>query len=70
MVTCVWFKRDLRVSDHPALTRAAEIGAPVLALYVVEPDYWRLADTSARQWDFTRECLLGLRDDLAALGVP
>ncbi|MFT5363305.1 MAG: deoxyribodipyrimidine photo-lyase [Dinoroseobacter sp.] len=70
MVTCVWFKRDLRVSDHPALTRAAEIGAPLLALYVVEPDYWRLADTSARQWDFTRECLLGLRDDLAALGVP
>lgn len=69
MVTCVWFKRDLRVSDHPALVRAGEIGAPVLALYVVEPAYWWLEDTSGRQWAFTRECVLGLREDLAALGV-
>jgi deoxyribodipyrimidine photo-lyase len=69
MVTCVWFKRDLRVSDHPALVRAAEIAAPVLALYVVEPAYWRLEDTSGRQWAFTRECVLGLREELAALGV-
>ncbi len=65
----LWFKRDLRVADHPALAVAAEAG-PVLPLYIVEPDYWALPDTAARQWAFTAECLVDLRADLAALGQP
>jgi len=65
----LWFKRDLRVADHPALAHAAALG-PVLPVYVVEPDYWALPDVSARQWDFTAECLASLREDLAALGQP
>lgn len=69
MNVLVWFKRDLRVTDHPALTRAAALGR-VLPVYLVEPDYWRLPDTSARQWDFTAECLDGLRGGLADLGAP
>ncbi len=69
MNVLVWFKRDLRISDHPALTLAAGIG-PVLPLYIVEPEYWALPDTSARQWDFTAECLTGLADDLASIGAP
>jgi deoxyribodipyrimidine photo-lyase len=66
----LWFKRDLRVADHPALAHAAATGGPVLPLYVVEPEYWRLPDTSARQWAFTAECLDSLRAALAALGCP
>lgn len=69
MNTLVWFKRDLRVHDHPALSRAAQTGA-VLPLYIVEPDYWAQPDTSARQWAFIAECLAQLRRDLAALGAP
>ena len=63
----VWFKRDLRITDHPALAAA---GAHVLPVYIIEPDYWRLSDTSARQWAFTREALASLREELAALGQP
>ena len=63
----LWFKRDLRVSDHPALAAA---GARVLPLYIIEPDYWALPDTSARQWAFTAEALESLRTDLAAMGQP
>lgn len=63
----VWFKRDLRVSDHPALALA---GPRVLPVYIIEPDYWGLPDTSARQWAFTAEALTSLREDLAALGQP
>ncbi|MEM1101421.1 MAG: FAD-binding domain-containing protein [Pseudomonadota bacterium] len=66
MATILWFKRDLRVEDHAALAAAADTG-PVLALYVVEPGYWALPDTSARQWDFIAECLESLR---AALDIP
>jgi deoxyribodipyrimidine photo-lyase len=70
MVTVVWFKRDLRVSDHAALSRAAERGVPVLPLYIVEPDYWRLPDTSHRQYAFMADCLGDLRADLGRLGAP
>ena len=65
----VWFKRDLRCVDHAALNAAAARG-PVLPLFIVEPDYWQLPDTSQRQWDFARDCLLDLRRQLAELGQP
>lgn len=68
-VTLVWFKRDLRVFDHPALHRAASRGRRVLPLYIVERDYWRLPDVSARHWSFITECLTDLQKDLSKLGV-
>lgn len=68
MNVLVWLKRDLRVHDHPALSLAASLGA-VLPLYIVEPEYWALPDTSARQWEFTAECLTDLRRDLGASGA-
>lgn len=74
MNVLVWFKRDLRIHDHGALMRAAEIcagsGGTVLPLYIVEPDYWALPDTSARQWAFTAEALHDLRGALAGIGAP
>jgi len=68
MTALLWFKRDLRVRDHPALAHAAELG-PVIPFYIVEPDYWALPDTSGRQWTFTAECIGALQQDLAALGA-
>src|ERR1700710_2816567 len=32
----VWFRDDLRLSDHPALHAAAKTGAPVICLYVLD----------------------------------
>src|ERR1700761_3169380 len=32
----VWFRDDLRLSDHPALHAAAKAGAPVICLYVLD----------------------------------
>jgi deoxyribodipyrimidine photo-lyase len=69
MIQVVWFKRDLRTTDHRPLAEAARAG-PVLPLYVVEPDYWRLPDTSARQWIAQRAALAELSDRLAVLGAP
>jgi deoxyribodipyrimidine photo-lyase len=69
MNVLVWYKRDLRVEDHPALSLAAEMGS-VLPLYIAEPEYWALPDASARQWAFVAETLAGLRRDLAGLGAP
>lgn len=72
--TLIWFKRDLRVSDHPALacavSSALATGGRIVPVYVVEPDYWALPDTSGRQWDFTRDCVAWLARALAARGAP
>ncbi|NGQ91323.1 deoxyribodipyrimidine photolyase [Rhodobacter sp. HX-7-19] len=69
MNVLVWFKRDLRLSDHPALARAASMGA-VLPLYIAEPDLWQQPDAAARHWAFTAESLQDLREASAALGAP
>ena len=65
----VWFKRDLRSVDHRALAAAARHG-DVLPLYIVEPELWRCPDMSGRHWSFVRETLVGLQQELAALGQP
>jgi deoxyribodipyrimidine photo-lyase len=67
MLEVVWFKRDLRVADHAAL---AAVRGPVLPLYIIEPEYWRGADASPRQWRFLRGALTDLRAQLAAIGLP
>ena len=69
MIQVVWFKRDLRTVDHRPLAEAAAAG-PVIPLYVVEPEYWRLPDTSRRQWLVAHGALLQLAGRLSALGAP
>ena len=41
----MWFRRDLRLSDHPALAAAAADGASVVGLFVLDP---ALLDSSMR----------------------
>ncbi len=69
MVHVVWYKRDLRTHDHRPLAMAAEAG-PVVPLYIIEPAYWHLPDTSRRQWLALESALHELRDRLASLGAP
>lgn len=37
MPTVLWFRRDLRLTDHPALLAATRDGEPVVPLFVVDP---------------------------------
>ena len=69
MLNIVWFKKDLRVTDHRALIEASQRGL-VLPLYIAEPDYWAQPTASARQWRFTARALTALRAQLAILGAP
>lgn len=64
----VWFKRDLRLTDHAPLAAAAANG-PVICLYVVEPDFWRQPDASGRHYAFITECLASLKEALAGVGA-
>ena len=57
--TVVWFKRDLRLHDHAALSHAAAQG-PVLCLYVIEPSLWAQPDAAAQHYHFILESLAEL----------
>ncbi len=64
----VWFKRDLRVRDHAALSAAA-IRGPVLGLVVFEPSLWAQPDSSGRHAAFYQESLADLRVSAEKLGL-
>lgn len=34
----LWFRRDLRLCDNPALTAALEVGAPVIPVFIWSPE--------------------------------
>ncbi|MEI7668560.1 MAG: deoxyribodipyrimidine photo-lyase [Pseudomonadota bacterium] len=67
-VNILWFKRDLRLHDHAPLVEAAANGV-VLPLYIVEPDYWRLPDSSRRHWHFIHDSLQDLSSELSMHGA-
>jgi deoxyribodipyrimidine photo-lyase len=67
----VWFRDDLRLSDHPALHEAAKSGAGVIGLYVHEDSSSPVCETrplggAARWW--LAQSLRRLQESLAAIG--
>ena len=63
-----WFRKDLRLTDNPALSSAAESGHPVLAVYILEDgnsDPW--APGGASRW-WLHHSLKALDESLKALG--
>ena len=67
-IQIVWFKRDLRISDHQPLFQASKDLLPLLPLYFVEPEYWKQPFASKRHWSFIHDCLIELRQDLLGIG--
>lgn len=62
MPSLLWFRRDLRLRDHPALVAAAETDQDVLACFVLDP---RLeASAGARRLQFLGDSLRQLDSDL------
>src|SRR6516225_5081153 len=62
----VWFRDDLRLSDHPALHAAAKSGAPVICLHVLDEPVGRPLGGAARWW--LAQSLRSLGKTLAAIG--
>jgi deoxyribodipyrimidine photo-lyase len=61
MPALLWFRRDLRLRDHPALLAAAEAG-DVLACFVLDPQLEK--SSGQRRLQFLGDTLRQLRDDL------
>lgn len=67
-IQLVWFKRDLRVSDHPPLSKACESGK-VLCFYLYEPSLIHSPEWDASHGGFLNESLANLESELGHLGI-
>ncbi|MDX1587762.1 MAG: DASH family cryptochrome [Oleiphilaceae bacterium] len=72
MATLLWFSRDLRLHDNPALLQAAQADQ-LLCVYVVDPDWFRPGPWQSRvmgphRWRFLWQSLMALEGELKALG--
>ncbi|WP_395617391.1 deoxyribodipyrimidine photo-lyase/cryptochrome family protein [Aquirufa sp.] len=56
-INIVWFKRDLRFTDHEPLYRALDSDIPVLLVYFFEPSLIAFPDSDVRHWRFINESL-------------
>lgn len=65
----MWFRRDLRTADQPALARAvAEAGGePILPLFIVVPGPWQRLGDPPRA--YLADSLAALREDLGSVHV-
>lgn len=63
----VWFKKDLRVSDHAPLAEAARSGS-ALFLWIDEDEVYAGEDFDASHLAFVNECLRELADNLTKIG--
>ena len=68
---CVWLKRDLRVTDHPALAEACARarGGAVFAVFLYEPEVLAQPEWDASHTAFQRECLADVEAALGPLGI-
>lgn len=61
MISVVWFKRDLRISDHAPLQHAIARGLPILPVYLVEPHGLKQPEYDPKHLTFSLEAALSLQ---------
>lgn len=64
--TIVWFRKDMRLADNPALADACARGGPVIPLFILDPA--ELLGGASRWW--LHNSLEALSGACAALGAP
>ena len=63
-INIVWFKRDLRFTDHAPLYFAQQDAAPILLLYCFEPSVMAGPDSDVRHWRFVYQSLQNMQEKL------
>ena len=68
-IVLVWFKRDLRFTDHEPLYTAQQQSLPILLLYCFEPSVMNYDDSDVRQWRFVYQSLNDMQSKLDNLNA-
>lgn len=64
----VWFRRDLRLSDHRALFEATATSLEVVPVFIIDETILSTVDKKNRQVGFIQGCIDELDEELRALG--
>ena len=64
----LWFKRDLRLTDHEPLALALSADEPLMLLYIVEPKMLVHSNYSDMHWRFVWEALTDLSQRIERFG--
>lgn len=67
-IDILWFKRDLRLTDHLPLKKVCESNRPVLLLYLYEPSLIDDPHYDIRHWRFVWESLMEMKELLQQKG--
>lgn len=67
-LSIVWFKRDLRLTDHQPLKNAIDSGERLLLLYCFDPELIADPHYDTRHWRFVWESIQDMNDQLQPLG--
>lgn len=65
----VWFKKDLRLQDHPPLQKALQDALPLLFIYIFEPSVQKYPDWNVRHWQFIYQSIQSLNQALVPYGA-
>ena len=68
-INIVWFKRDLRFTDHEPLYLAQRENSPILLLYFFEPSVMNYDDSDVRHWRFVYESLQEMQRKLDSIAA-
>ena len=60
----VWFKRDLRITDHAPLFEASKTATPTILLYIFEPILLENPHYDLRHWQFVWESLQDMQREI------
>jgi len=66
-INIVWFKRDLRFTDHESLYLAQQSQFPTLFIYFFEPSLIDYDDSDVRHWRFIHESLQEMNEKLKSI---
>ena len=68
-IAIVWFKRDLRFTDHEPLFYAQKQNLPILLIYCFEPSIMNYADSDVRHWRFVYQSIQDMQSKLRGLNT-
>ena len=64
----VWFRRDLRTDDHPALYHASRTGAQVIPLFIFDTELIGMLPCDGAAFNFQAQALSSLGTEVSGLG--
>jgi deoxyribodipyrimidine photo-lyase len=67
----IWYKKDLRIQDNPALHHACqECTDGVIAVYIINFEMWQKTNTAPLQIEFILRNLAELKNSLEKINIP